>query len=82
MISADNGPTFAASPAGYGSNPNLIGRFEIARPGQESLIKVGNLYGIGIPAQSFTPGTHRFRVRAEDGDAVSPWSAWCDFVAQ
>ncbi|GAA4153609.1 hypothetical protein GCM10022251_22960 [Phytohabitans flavus] len=82
VISSEGGPTFAASPGTYISNPNLVGRFEIARPGRESLIQVGNLYGVGVPAQSFTPGTYQFRVRAEDGNAVSAWSPWCDFVAQ
>jgi hypothetical protein len=43
---------------------------------------VGSLYGVAIPAEAFTPGTYQFRVRAEVGDAVSGWSAWCDFVAE
>jgi hypothetical protein len=80
VIVAAGAPTFAASPA-YGSGSNVVGRFEIAVPGREPLVMVGNLYGIGVPAHSFTPGTHQFRVRAEEGDVVSAWSPWCDFSA-
>ena len=82
VISALLGATFAASPPSSGSHPNLVGRFEIARPGRESVVKMGNLYGVAVPAEAFTPGTYQFRVRAEEGDAISGWSAWCDFVAE
>jgi hypothetical protein len=81
-VSTTFGPTFAASPVAYGFNPNLVGRFEIARPGREPLILAGNLYRVDAPAGSFTPGTYQFRVRAQEGDAVSAWSPWCDFVAE
>lgn len=82
VATAGIGPTFAASPGRYSypANPNLIGRFEIARPGLASVIVAGNLYGVS--AGSFTAGTYRFRVRVEEGNAVSDWSAWCGFVVE
>ena len=82
VASTTLGPTFAASPGTYSypANPNLIGRFEIARPGLASVTVAGNLYGVS--AGSFTAGTYQFRVRAEDGNAVSDWSPWCGFVVE
>lgn len=80
-VLASFGPTLAASPAAYGTNPNLTGRFEIARPGQDSLIRVGSLNRVEVPTGWLTPGGYQFRVRAEEGHAASDWSPWCDFVA-
>jgi hypothetical protein len=78
------GPTFAATPGTYSypANPNLTGRFEIARPGLESVIVAGNMNGVSAPPGSLPAGTYQFRVRAEEGNAVSAWSSWCTFVVQ
>jgi hypothetical protein len=82
VASTSLAPTFAASPGTYSypENPNLIGTFEIARPGLEPVTVAGNLYGVS--AGSFTAGTYQFRVRAEEGNAVSDWSPWCGFVVE
>ena len=82
VVLASFGPTLAASPATYSSNPNLAGRFEVARPGQDPLILVGNLNRVEVPTGSLPAGEYQFRVRAEEGNAASDWSSWCDFVAE
>ncbi|MEU4535528.1 hypothetical protein AB0G15_11745 [Streptosporangium sp. NPDC023825] len=85
VISTVNKPTFGATatPFSYPHNPNLIGRFEIGRPGEEPLVVVGKIYAVSTPPGAFaTAGTYHFRVRAEEGDAVSEWSPWCEFTVE
>ena len=71
------GPTFGGTPPSYDFTPNLVGRFEVARPGVESRFGVGSLYGTVVPWDGIVPGDYQFRVRAEEGNAVSDWSPWC-----
>jgi len=80
----DSSATFAATRGRFEPtpNPNLVGRFEVARPDRESLTTVGNLNLVSFPSGSFTPGMHRFRVQAEEGTVVSDWSPWCDFLVE
>jgi hypothetical protein len=83
VISTSGGGTFAASPTfSYPTNPNLVGRFEVARTGQEPLIQAGNLNGVGFASALLTAGTHQFRARVEEGNRVSDWSPWCTFVVE
>ncbi|MFI6514547.1 RICIN domain-containing protein [Spirillospora sp. NPDC050679] len=78
-------PEFAASVAG-GPNEGLTGRIEVARPGGDPFIRQatpvqssGTTFVIGTPPGSFSPGSYQFRFRAEDGNQMSAWSAWCSF---
>lgn len=78
----DSAATFAATPGRFDSKSSRVGRFEVARPDGETLTTVGNLYGVDFPPGSFTPGMHRFRVQAQEGNVVSAWSPWCDFLVE
>jgi len=85
VISIADNPTFGASSTPYSPTPrpNLIARFEIGRPGEEPLVKAGDIRAVSPPPGTFTiAGTYHFRVRAEEGDAVSDWSPWCEFTVE
>ncbi|WP_433831126.1 hypothetical protein ACQP2E_12680 [Actinoplanes sp. CA-015351] len=83
VVVATIAPTFAATIGWESPAPNVVARFEIARPGLATLVAVGNPYGVSVPAGSFSAGgSYQFRVRAEDGPAVSGWSPWCTFTAR
>lgn len=70
---------FAATPPS--DNPNLVGRFEISRGAEEPRTELASLHlSADLRPGTLSEGDYRFRVRAEDGTAVSDWSVWCDFV--
>ncbi|GII36043.1 hypothetical protein Pph01_10460 [Planotetraspora phitsanulokensis] len=82
--------TFAASPTPQiigVTYKNLSATFEIGHPGEDPLIRrteaiwpSGLVFGTGVAPGTLTPGLYQFRVRAEDGNAVSAWSPWCAFT--
>ncbi|GAA2071700.1 hypothetical protein [Actinomadura alba] len=89
-VRTGNSLSFAANPTpsiiGV-TYPNLSATFEIGHPGQEPLIRKtepvwpsGLVFGAGLAPGTLTPGSYQFRVRAEDGNAVSAWSSWCAFT--
>jgi hypothetical protein len=82
VVYASFAPTLAASPPDFNVHPNLVARFEVARPGRESLIVAGNPYGVAAPEGALPSGAYQFRARLEEGDMASAWSPWCDFVSQ
>ncbi|MER7575371.1 RICIN domain-containing protein [Streptomyces sp. NPDC126514] len=80
-------PLFAASVKGLDPQPHLAGTLELARPGEPPLHTytvntgpVGHEWGIQIPTSTFSPGDYQWRIRAENGDGPSAWSAWCTFT--
>jgi hypothetical protein len=82
VVSASFGPTFAASTPRYSVSPNLVVRFEVARPGREPLMLAGNPYRVEAPQGALPAGTYQFRARFEEGDKASEWSPWCGFISQ
>ncbi|WP_328875779.1 RICIN domain-containing protein [Streptomyces sp. NBC_00287] len=81
------GPQFAASVRGVEPQPNLAGTLELARAGGQPLHTysvntgpVGHVWAIQIPTSTFSPGDYQWRIRAENGDGTSAWSAWCAFT--
>jgi hypothetical protein len=87
-------PTLAASPTAprgstrppFGPFPGLTGTFEVARPDGQVLIRQatrienGHLFVFQVPPDRLSDGQYRWRVRAEDGAATSPWTPWCAFT--
>jgi hypothetical protein len=80
-------PLFAASVKGVDPQPNLSGTMELARPGEQpfrtfqaSTGPVGHEWGVQIPTSTFSLGDYQWRIRAEDPDGPSAWSAWCTFA--
>lgn len=85
-VSAQSNPQFTATPAN-GPQPGLKATLEIARPGMEPFLRrteatwpSGYVWGFGVRAGTFTPGSYQFRMRAENADGASPWTAWCAFT--
>jgi hypothetical protein len=69
--------------------PGLIGTYEIARPDQapfhrhsETIWPSGHTFAYQIPQDMLPDGEYRWRIRAEDGTAVSDWSPWCSFTVR
>ncbi len=69
--------------------PGLVGTFEIALPGQapfhrhsEPIWPSGHTFAYQVPQDMLPDGEYRWRIRAEDGTAVSGWSAWCSFTVR
>ncbi|GAA2071264.1 hypothetical protein [Actinomadura alba] len=86
-LSAESGPQFSASPAGTKPQPGLKATLEIARAGEEPFLRrteatwpSGYVWGFGVSAGTFTPGSYQFRMRAENNEGASAWSAWCGFT--
>jgi hypothetical protein len=87
-------PTLAASPtASLGSThppfapfPSLTGTFEVTTPQGQLLIRQatqienGRLFVLQVTQGRLSDGQYRWRVRAEDGTAVSTWTPWCNFA--
>jgi hypothetical protein len=87
-------PTLAASPTPppgstmppFGPFPGLVGRFQVARPTGEVLIRQatpienGYVFVFQVPQGRLPDGQYRWRVRAENGTAVSTWGPWCPFA--
>jgi hypothetical protein len=85
----DNGstPLFAASVRGPEPRPGLGGTLELARPGEQpfralqvSTGSLGHGWAVHIPTGTFNAGDYRWRIRAENPDGPSAWSAWCTFT--
>jgi hypothetical protein len=86
----------AASPAPGASGgspldpyPGLVGTYEIALPGQEpfhrhseTIWPSGYTFAYQVPQDMLPDGEYRWRIRAEDGTAVSDWSVWCSFTVR
>ncbi|MEV0173197.1 RICIN domain-containing protein [Streptomyces sp. NPDC050803] len=80
-------PLFAADVRGVDPQPGLDGTIELARAGEQPFRTyqvntgpVGHVWGIEIPTSTFSPGDYQWRIRAENGDGPSAWSAWCPFT--
>lgn len=80
-------PLFAASVKGLEPQPGLAGTIELARAGEQpfrsvavSTGPVGHEWTEQIPTSTFSPGDYQWRIRAENPDGPSAWSAWCAFT--
>jgi hypothetical protein len=87
-------PTLAASPtrpAGstaspFGPFPGLVGRFQVARSTGEIVLRQarpienGRVFVFQVPQDRLPDGQYRWRMRAENGTAVSNWAPWCPFT--
>ncbi|QNS05399.1 RICIN domain-containing protein [Streptomyces xanthii] len=86
---ADNAfsPLFAASVPTVEPQPGLAGTVELARPDEPAFRSyqvdtgpAGHGWGVQIPTSTFGAGDYRWRIRAENADGPSAWSAWCSFT--
>ena len=69
--------------------PGLVGTFETALPDQdpfhrhsETIWPSGHTFAYQVPQDMLPDGEYRWRIRVEDGTAVSDWSAWCSFTVR
>ena len=67
--------------------PGLVGTFEIALADQDAFHRQstaiesnGHTFAYQVPQGLLPNGEYRWRIRAEDGSAVSNWSPWCSFT--
>ncbi|MEV5551860.1 RICIN domain-containing protein [Streptomyces sp. NPDC052309] len=87
-FSTTNGfaPLFAASVRGLDPQPGLSATMELVRVGEQTIRTFelttgsGHEWLIQIPADTFAPGDHQWRIRAENADGASAWSPWCSFT--
>jgi hypothetical protein len=87
VVSANDTVVFAASPTPLGRRPGLRATFAISDAAGKSLITStqriwpsGRVLALTLDPGTLSPGTYRFRLRAERGKAVSEWTSWCGFT--
>ncbi|MBV1853040.1 hypothetical protein [Catellatospora tritici] len=95
-VSTSLTPALAASPTEADGSypgpskpyPDVRGRFEIAQPDGEAFLNVlaprfsDYVLAYTVPAGVLSDGEYRWRVRAEEGTAVSAWAPWCYFTVR
>ncbi|GAA4596098.1 hypothetical protein GCM10023194_67360 [Planotetraspora phitsanulokensis] len=86
-VSTKDTIVLAASPTPFGKHPTMRATFEISGAGGEPLITrtsriwpSGRVLALTLDPNALAPGTYRFRLRAEQGNAVSGWTTWCGFA--
>jgi hypothetical protein len=87
VVAASDTVVLAASPTPLGRHPGLRATFEISSPEGKSLITrtspiwpSGRVLALTLDPGALSPGTYRFRLRAERGHTVSDWTPWCGFA--
>lgn len=87
VVAASDRIVLAASPTPLGRHPGLRATFEISdSEGQPLIIRTspilpnGRVLTLALEPDTLSPGTYRFRLRAEQGNTVSDWTPWCGFV--
>ncbi|WP_149182153.1 hypothetical protein [Streptomyces sp. TRM49041] len=84
----------AVAPPGTVEKPGAPGRpgrrvvFEVERANGERVLRrqlvseTSQNAAYQLPRDELTGGDYRWRVRVQDGPAVSEWTAWCDFTVR
>jgi hypothetical protein len=87
VVAASDRIGFAASPTPLGRHPGLRATFEISSSDGKSLIvrtipilPSGRVLALTLDPGTLSPGTYRFRLRAERDNTVSDWTPWCGFA--
>jgi hypothetical protein len=86
VVAANDTIVLAASPTPPGRYSGLRATFEITTSEGTTLVRTspispnGRVLAVTIEPGALSPGPYRFRLRAEQGTAVSDWTAWCGFT--
>lgn len=86
VVAASDTVVLAASPTPLGRYPGLRATFQITTSEGTTLVRTspispsGRVLSLTIEPGALSPGPHRFRLRAEQGNTVSDWTAWCGFT--
>src|SRR5262249_49645966 len=87
VVAASDKVVLAASPTPLGRHLRVRATFEIGTSeGKTLLVRTspispsGRVLALTLDPGTLSPGTYRFRLRAERDNTLSDWTPWCGFA--